>query len=115
MNFIIEILLSIILILIIGLELVKIYFLKNDKNILLTIFISLILIGFGLYLSIKYGLILDYGNIDEIKNTRAKIIHNIAISSVLIGTGSLLIFFTEYLFWKIKKIISESKFQKKQS
>jgi hypothetical protein len=113
MNFIIEMLLSIILILFIVLELVKIYFFKNDKNILLTIFISLILVGLGLYLLIKYGLILDYGNIDEIKNTHSKIMHNISISSLLTGIGSLLIFITEYLFWKIKKIMREFKFQKK--
>ena len=112
MNFIIEMLLSIILILFIVLELVKIYFFKNDKNILLTIFISLILLGLGLYLLIKYGLILDYGNIDEIKNIHAKIMHKFAISSILTGIGSLLIFITEYLFWKIKKIIKEFKFQK---
>ncbi len=62
---------------------------------------------------IKYGLILDYGNIDEINNTNAKIMHNISISNLLSGIGSLLIFITEYLFWKIIKIIRELKFRKK--
>ena len=84
---------------------VKIYIFRNDKNILITVLISLILFGFGLYLLIKYGLILEYGNIYEIKNTNAEIMHNTAISSILTGIGSVLIFVIEFVVWKIKKII----------
>ena len=105
MNYIVEIVLSIFLILFIISEIIKIYIFRNDKNILITVLISLILFGFGLYLLIKYGLILEYGNIDEIKNTNAEIMHNTAISSILTGIGSVLIFVIEFVVWKIKKII----------
>ncbi len=105
MNYIVEIVLSIFLILFIISEIIKIYIFRNDKNILITVLISLILFGFGLYLLIKYGLILDYGKIDEIINTKAEIMHNIAISDILTGFFSVLLFVIEIVVWKIKKII----------
>jgi hypothetical protein len=105
LNYIVEIVLSIFLILFIISEIIKIYIFRNDKNILITVLISLILFGFGLYLLIKYGLILDYGKIDEIINTKAEIMHNIAISDILTGFFSVLLFVIEIVVWKIKKII----------
>lgn len=105
MNYIVEIVLSIFLILFIIYQIIKIYIFRNDKNILITLLISLILFGFGLYLLIKYGLILDYGKIDEIINTKAEIMHNIAISDILTGFFSVLLFVIEIVVWKIKKII----------
>jgi len=73
---------------------------------LLAGFISLVLFGFGFYLLIKYGLILDYGTADEIKSTRAEIMCFFATTSVLTGLGSILISILKFVVWKIRKALS---------
>ena len=98
--------LSVVMILFVLFELIKINIFRNDNNILLAGFISLLLFGFGFYLLIKYGLILDYGTADEIKSTHAEIMASFATTSVLTGLGSTLISILKVVVWKIKKALS---------
>ncbi|MDD2387069.1 MAG: hypothetical protein PHP52_09845 [Bacteroidales bacterium] len=102
MNYIIEISLSVIMILFVLLGLIKISIFKKNTYTLPSILISLLLLGFGLYLSIKYGLVLDYGTEDEIKCTHAELMYFFAITSVLTGLSFILISIIKFIIWKIK-------------
>lgn len=83
-------------------ELIKINLFKKDNEALLTGLISMILLGFGLYLAIKYGLLLDYGTADEIINSNAKLMSFFAIANILTGLSFILFSIFKFLIWKVK-------------
>ena len=85
------------------LELIRINIYKKDNNALLAELISMLLIGFGVYLWIKNGLILDYGIGDEIKSAHAETMFSFAIASVLTGFVFILISLLKFMVWMIVK------------
>ena len=101
MNSSIEIIISVILSLYIIVELIRIIFFRRDNLALFTGFISLISIGFGIYLGIKNGII-----IEEIQESNAQIFYNFGIANILIGLLFLLISLAKFIIWKIKKAIA---------
>lgn len=65
MNYILEILISVSMILYVLFEIIRINVFKKSENALSAGLISMLLVGFGIYLWIKNGLILDYGVMAE--------------------------------------------------
>ena len=86
--------------------LIKINIFKKNSYSLPSALISLLLLCFGLYLSIKYGLILDYGTEVEIKSTHTELMSYFAITSVLTGLGFILISIIKFITWKIKTLFN---------
>lgn len=107
MNYIIEISFSVVMILFVFFELIKINIFKKDHDALVAGLVSLLLLGFGFYLSIKYGLVLDYETVDEIKSTHAKLMSSFAIINLLTGIGFILISILKFVIWKIKQFIKK--------
>ncbi len=101
MSFIFETILSVLLILYILIELVRIHVFKKSNTVFLAGFISLLLIVFGFYLALKYGLILDYGSLEEINNSKAE--QQILIAVLNLGTGFFFLFIS-FLQWIIRII-----------
>lgn len=102
MNIVIEILISLLLIGYISFEIIRINIFKNDKGALLVSFASMISIGFGLYLFIKNGLILDYGTETEISTKWAGPMWILGVICGLIGLVFILSSIWKYLIWKLK-------------
>ena len=90
-------------------ELIRINFFKKDNNALLTGLISMLLLGFSLYLWIKYGLTLDYGSEEEIYKSEAELMYLIALIGFIIGFGFILISILKMIIWKIKKYTTMAK------
>lgn len=88
--------------------LIKISIFKKNSFALPTALISLLLLGFGFYLSIKYGLVLDYGTEDEIKSAHTELMYSFAITSVFTGLGFILISIIKFIIWKIKKTYNKN-------
>ncbi len=104
MNYILEILISSFMILFILCELIRINIFNKDNNALLTGLISLLVIGFGLYLWIKNGLIIDYCSDNEIKKLKAELMYCIAIINILTGTFFGITSIFKLIIFKIKKV-----------
>ena len=84
-------------------EFIKINFLKKDNGVLLASLASMLLFGFGLYLWIKYGLILDYGTKDEIINLSALLMFKIALISLFVSLMFILTSIFKLIKWRIKQ------------
>ncbi|MDY0216418.1 MAG: hypothetical protein RBS19_05630 [Bacteroidales bacterium] len=104
MNYILEILISVSMILYVLFEIIRINVLKKSENALSAGLISMLLVGFGIYLWIKNGLILDYGVEEEIIAAKADWMFVFAILSVFVGLVFILISIIKFIVWKIKKI-----------
>ncbi len=103
MNFLIEILISGSLIIYVLFKTINVNLLNKENAILSTGLISLLLIGFGFYLWIKNGLILDYGTPKEIKNSKAILMTVLGISGVFTGLIFIAITTLKFIIWKLKK------------
>lgn len=84
-------------------EFVRINAFKIDKNALFFGLTSMISIGFGLYLFIKNGLILDYGTQEEISNNWAGQMWFFGVACIFVGFGFILSSILKFIIWKLKK------------
>ena len=82
---------------------------KKDNGALLAGLLSLLLLGFGLYLWIKNGITLDYGTQDIINKTRSELMFKIGIISVLFSLIFILVSIFKFIIWKIKKHTTKAK------
>ncbi|MDD4150645.1 MAG: hypothetical protein PHE33_11535 [Bacteroidales bacterium] len=108
MNYIIEISLSAVMISFVLFETIKINIFKKDNDALITGLISLLLLGFGILLSIKYSVPLDYGTVEEINRPHAEIMSYFAIANALIGFGFILLSIIKFIIWKIKRACNKN-------
>lgn len=83
-------------------EIVRINIFKIDKNALLVGLTSMISIGFGLYLFIKNGLMLDYGTETEISTNWAGPMWFLGVVCILIGLGFIVSSILKYIIYKLK-------------
>ncbi|PKR81281.1 hypothetical protein CW751_05530 [Brumimicrobium salinarum] len=102
MNYKLEIVLSGIMILYILIELVRINLFKKDNNDLLAGLISVILLLFGMMLSLRYGLILDYGNSQEILKNKNIFMSYLAVISLSIATFSIFLSIIKFVISQLK-------------
>jgi len=82
-------------------EFIRINIKHKDNNALTAGLVSMLLLGFGLYLWVKNGLILDYGTPTEIKTSYSEIMFTIALISVFTGLIFILTSVFKFLIWKI--------------
>jgi hypothetical protein len=66
-------------------ETFRIHVLGKNNGFLLTSFISLISMSFGLYLLVRYGLIIDYGSATEIATNHAHLMVTLGNLDILSG------------------------------
>lgn len=102
MFLIIDILLSLLLIGFTSVEMIRIYVLKKDKNVPLVSLASMISIGFGLYLIIKNGLVIDYGTQAEISASWAGPMWLLGVVCLFLGVIFLLGSILKHIFVKLK-------------
>ena len=102
MFLIIDILLSLLLIGFNSVEMIRIYVLKKDKNVPLVALTSTISIGFGLYLIVKNGLVIDYGTQAEISESWAGPMWFLGVVCLFLGLGFILGSILKYIFVKLK-------------
>ena len=86
---------------------VLIYGFRKEKHEVLTGLISLIIIGFGSYLWLKNGLILDYAPSEEIALKHAESMYIFAVVCLLSGLGFLLLTALKFI-WVILKRSAKS-------
>ena len=98
----IDILLSLLLIGFNSVEMLRICVLKKDKNVPLVSLASMISIGFGLYLIIKNGLVIDYGTQAEISASWAGPMWFLGVVCLFLGLGFILGSILKYILWKRK-------------
>ncbi|HXJ98110.1 MAG TPA: hypothetical protein VNJ50_04635 [Gelidibacter sp.] len=103
MSILVDIIIAICLIGYNSFEIVRINVFKIDKNALFTGLTSMISIGFGLYLIIKNGLILDYGTQPEISINWAGQMWFMGVVCLFIGLGFILSSIMKYIIWKLKR------------
>lgn len=103
MNYKVEIFLSGIMIVYLLIELVRINLLKKDNNDLLAGLISVILLLYGMYLSLRYGLKLDYGSLTEIQQSQAQIMSFTAIASLVVSLFFIIISVVKFMITMITK------------
>ncbi|HZH86103.1 MAG TPA: hypothetical protein VFD77_02220 [Brumimicrobium sp.] len=103
MNYITEIIISGTLILYILIELIRINFLKKDNNDLVAGLASVLLLLFGMYLSLKYGIILDYSLGVEILESKAETMSLLAVSSLAISLFFILLSIIKFSIWKYRE------------
>jgi len=89
-------------------EVIKINIFKKDNDALLTGLISLLLLGFGILLSIRYSVPLDYGTDEKINRPHVEIMSHFAIANTLIGFGFILLSIIKFIIWKIKKTYNKN-------
>ncbi|MDD2413231.1 MAG: hypothetical protein PHR79_10000 [Bacteroidales bacterium] len=104
MNYIVEILIAGSMIFYVLFEIIRINLFKKSNNALSAGLISMLLLGFGIYLLIKYGLIVDYGADEEVIAAKANWMFVLAILSVFVGLVFIFISIIKLIVWKIKKI-----------
>ncbi len=103
MNYITEIIIiSGILILYILIEIIRINFLKKDNNALVAGLASVLLLLFGMYLLLKYGVISDYGSLQEILESKAKTMSLIALLNITISIFFILLSVIKSVIWRLK-------------
>jgi len=103
MNYITEIIIiSGILILYILIEIIRINFLKKDNNALVAGLASVLLLLFGMYLLLKYGVISDYGSLQEILESKAKTMSLIALLNITISIFFILLSVIKSIIWRLK-------------
>src|SRR5690554_5461015 len=104
MNYITEIIIIIsgILILYILIEIIRINFLKKDNNALVAGLASVLLLLFGMYLLLKYGVISDYGSLQEILESKAKTMSLIALLNITISIFFILLSVIKSVIWRLK-------------
>lgn len=88
-------------------EIIRINLLKKDNNDLLAGLTSLILFLFGIYVWIRYGLILDYGTEKEILNSKAELMILFAYLSTSVSILFILISIIKFVAWKLKQIFQK--------
>ena len=88
---------------------IRINIFKKDDLALLTGLISMISLIFGIFLAIKYGLILDYAKEDKINQSSANLMSKAAIACVLTGLIFIIISIMKFIVWKIKDVGGNSK------
>lgn len=103
MNIIVEIIIAGLLILYIVFETIRINVFRKDKNGLIAGLASMLSILFGIYLSIKNGLTLDYGTAEEAKNTHALTMACLGLVNILVGGFFILLSIIKFIVWGIKK------------
>lgn len=103
MNYKVEIFLSGIMIVYLLIELVRINLLKKDNNDLLAGLISVILLLYGMYLSLRYGLKLDYVSLTEIQQSQAQIMSFTAIASLVVSLFFIIISVVKFMITMITK------------
>lgn len=75
---------------------------KKDTNEIIALLVSLLLLGFSIYVWIKNGVLFDYGSEEEIKNAVAESRYIIALLGIICSAGYILITFFKILRWKVK-------------
>lgn len=85
-------------------EIIKINIFRKDSDASLAGLISMLLLGFAFYLSIKYGLGFDYGTDDEITMIHAELMSNFAIANAITGLVFIVIWMFKFLIWGIKQL-----------
>lgn len=90
------------LLLFVYIQTVLIYGFRKEKHEVLTGLISLTIIGFGSYLWLKNGLILDYAPSEEIALKKAESMYIFAVVCLLSGLGFLLLTALKFI-WVIMK------------
>lgn len=103
LNTTVELSLSGIMILYVLIEIVRINFLKKDNNDLLAGLISVILLLFGIYLSFRYGLKVDYTIGEKISESKAELMPLFALLSVSVAMLFILISIIKFAIWQIRK------------
>lgn len=104
MNYITEIIISGTLILYILIEIIRINFLKKDNNDLVAGLASVLLLLIGMYLSLKYGIILDYSLGIEILESKAEMMSLLAVSSLSISLFFILLSIIKFSIWKYREM-----------
>lgn len=102
MNYKVEILILGGMILYVLYEMIRINLFKKNKNSLLAGLVSLLLVGFGIYLSIKNGLILDYGTKEEIIVSKVELMCFFSLLSISIGLLFIFISIIKFVVWRVK-------------
>ena len=103
MNPIVEIFISGIMILYVLIEIIRINFLKKNNNDLLAGLISVVLLLFGMYLSFRYGLKLDYGTEEIISESKAELMSLLALLSISVSMLFILISIVKYAVFKFRE------------
>ncbi|HLW29465.1 MAG TPA: hypothetical protein VKX29_01300 [Brumimicrobium sp.] len=104
MNNTTEIIISAILITYTLIEIIRINILKKNNNDLEAGLASVILLLFGMYLSLKYGVVLDYSSPTEILESKAKVMSLVATFSLAFAILFILVSIIKFLIWKLKKM-----------
>jgi len=82
---------------------IRINIFKKDDLALLTGLISMISLIFGIFLAIKYGLILDYAKEDMIIQSSANLMSKTALACILSGLIFIFISIMKFIIWKVKE------------
>jgi len=84
-------------------EFIRINLFQRDGNALLAGLSAVLSLGFGAYLWMKNGLLLDYGTATEIAANWAGLMWFIGVVSLLTGLVFLLSSIAKFIIWKWKK------------
>jgi ABC-type Fe3+-siderophore transport system permease subunit len=84
-------------------ELVRNFLFKNNKNGIIAGVVSLLALGFGAFLWIKHGLILDYGSQEDINKNHSVLMGQIGM--VLLSLSSLFILLS-VIYYFFKKVVN---------
>lgn len=99
----IEILISSILTLSVLIGVIRNSLFNKEYDGLMVGMISMLSIIFGIYLSIKNGMILDYGTEEQIAQNHAPIMSILGTTNIIIGLIFITISILKYIVLKIKK------------
>jgi len=82
---------------------IQIYFFKNNSNAILTGFISMLSLVFGIYLWIMNGVILEYGTEKEIIESNATWLFTLGILNLLSGLAFIVLSISRFLVFYLFK------------
>ncbi|MDP2174821.1 MAG: hypothetical protein Q8K70_02810 [Bacteroidota bacterium] len=84
-------------------ELSRNFLFKNNKNGIIAGIVCLFALGFGAFLWIKHGLILDYGSQEDINKNHSELMGQIGM--VLLSLSSLFILLS-VIYYFFKKVVN---------
>lgn len=102
MNYIAEIIIATLLSLYVIFELIRVNFYNKVNNSVLVMLLSMLLTGFGMYILVRYGLILDYKSEAEITSSHAQLMIIVAFISLSIGLAFVAVAFLKFLIKQVK-------------
>jgi hypothetical protein len=100
-----EVIISVILTLYLLFEIIRIHIFKKYNLQFFAGFVSVLLICFGVYLSIKYGVILEYENHADIIKSNARQRFPFAAMDIIAGLLFVSIAVMKWIVGEIKKLI----------